>query len=76
MSAGASTWCFATPEDRRWWGGLWADRLTESAIGVQLVELGWSDTGELTDMADALRGWAEEPGGWFAVLHGEILAAP
>lgn len=76
LSPGASTWCFATPEDRRWWGGLWADRLTESAIGVQLVELGWSDAAELAELADAWRGWAGEPGGWFAVLHGEIIAAP
>jgi ubiquinone/menaquinone biosynthesis C-methylase UbiE len=28
----ASTWCFATPEDRSWWGELWADRFTLSAV--------------------------------------------
>jgi SAM-dependent methyltransferase len=26
---GASVWCFATPDDRAWWGGLWADRMTD-----------------------------------------------
>ena len=25
----ASAWCFATPEDRAWWGDLWADRITD-----------------------------------------------
>ncbi len=34
----ASTWCFATPEDRAWWGGLWADRFTRSALADQLLE--------------------------------------
>ena len=28
----ASTWCFATPEERDWWGGLWADRITQSTL--------------------------------------------
>ena len=30
ISATASAWCFAEPADRRWWGELWADRMTES----------------------------------------------
>jgi SAM-dependent methyltransferase len=28
VRSGASVWCFATPDDRAWWGGLWADRMT------------------------------------------------
>src|SRR5581483_5740209 len=23
VTATSSTWCFATPEDRAWWGGMW-----------------------------------------------------
>src|SRR5690348_14476643 len=30
ITSSASAWCFATPEDRTWWGGLWADRMTQS----------------------------------------------
>ena len=37
---GASVWCFATPDDRAWWGGLWADRITDSAIARQTVTEG------------------------------------
>ena len=73
---GASTWCFATPEDRCWWGGLWADRMTGSAIAAQLTELGWASAAELADIATAFRSWTEKPGGWFAVLHGELVARP
>jgi hypothetical protein len=32
VQPGASLWCFATPDERAWWGGLWADRITDSAI--------------------------------------------
>jgi ubiquinone/menaquinone biosynthesis C-methylase UbiE len=70
----ASAWCYATPDERTWWGDLWADRITESAIASQAVEIGAASPEELRAMADAWRSWAAEPDGWFAVLHGEILA--
>jgi SAM-dependent methyltransferase len=73
ITASASAWCFATPEDRHWWGDLWADRLTESALGARAVELGLADDHALRQMAAAWRRWAAHPDGWFAVLHGEIL---
>ena len=38
-----STWCFATPEDRRWWGGLWADRLTGTALAPPAARRGSCD---------------------------------
>ena len=74
VTPGASVWCFATPEDRAWWGGLWADRMTESAIAQQAVADGFASEAELAAMATAFRAWADDPDGWFAVLHGEILA--
>ena len=74
VEAGASVWCFATPDDRAWWGGLWADRVTESAIGAQAVEIGAASATDLAAMADAWRRWAAHPDAWFAVVHGEILA--
>jgi SAM-dependent methyltransferase len=69
----ASAWCFATPADRAWWGGLWADRITSSAIAQQAVRDGHASPGELADLAAAWRAWAAADGGWFAVLHGEIV---
>jgi SAM-dependent methyltransferase len=69
----ASAWCFATPDDRAWWGGLWADRVTVSALGDQAVEHGLATRAELDGLADAWRRWAADADGWFAVLHGEIL---
>ena len=69
----SSTWTFATPADRAWWGGLWADRLLDSAFGDQLLETGRATPTQLQEMADGWRAWAEEPDGWFAVLHSELL---
>ena len=45
VTATASVWCFATPQDRDWWGGLWADRFTApgSFLAAQLESHGIAD---------------------------------
>ncbi len=73
ISATASAWCFSEPADRRWWGDLWADRMTESALGRQAVELGLVGPDDLGEIADAWHRWAAHPDAWFGLLHGEIL---
>ena len=72
----ASVWCFANEEDRAWWGGLWADRVTASRFATRAAELGLAHERELAELADAFRTWAAHPDGWFTVLHGEILCRP
>jgi ubiquinone/menaquinone biosynthesis C-methylase UbiE len=69
----ASVWCFATPEDRQWWGGLQADRITRSAIAEQVLSASTADREALERMAAAWREWADKDTAWFAVLHGELL---
>lgn len=72
--ATSSTWTFADPESREWWGGLWADRVRLSSFGEQAIAYGLSDAEELATIADAWRTWAARPDGFFVVVHGEILA--
>ncbi len=66
-------WCFATPEDREWWGVMWADRIVQSALARQLIDSGMATTAELTEISSAWRAWAAAPNGWLAIPHGEIL---
>jgi SAM-dependent methyltransferase len=73
-TASSSTWTFADPDGRAWWGGLWADRVRLSAFADQALEYGLSDHSELDSLADAWMQWAGKPDGFFAVLHGEVLA--
>ena len=69
-----STWTFATPEDRSWWAGLWADRTVASAFAEQAVAYGVATADELAEVAGGWRAWAADSGATFTVVHGELLA--
>ena len=73
LTSSASVWCYASPEERGWWGNLWAERVTRSGLADQALAQGLVDRNGLEDMAVAWREWASDEDGWFAVLHGEIL---
>ena len=73
VTATASTWCYATPDERAWWGGMWADRILESALARQLVDSGMATRADLERLSAGWRAWADAEDGWFLVPHGEIL---
>lgn len=76
VEASASAWCFATPDDRGYWGGMWADRILTSDLTAQLLRDGDAEQALLEAISDAWRRWAADPDGWLAVVHGEILCRP
>ncbi|GAB4011211.1 class I SAM-dependent methyltransferase [Nocardioides ultimimeridianus] len=73
VTATSSTWCFATPADREWWGGMWEKRILESAMATQVLESGLATRSDLERISAGWRRWVEEPDGWLSILHGEIL---
>jgi SAM-dependent methyltransferase len=73
VTATSSTWCFATPETRAWWGGMWAERVTGSALAGQLLREGRASESELEVVADAWRSWAADRDGWISIPHGELV---
>lgn len=73
ITATASTWCYATSQERAWWGGMWADRILQSALAIQLEREGLATRAQLQQISDAWRRWAADGDGWYLVPHGEIL---
>jgi hypothetical protein len=72
VTATTSTWTFADPDTRSWWGSLWADRATESSRDAG-PRARAADEAELADSPTFLT-WAAVSDGFFAILHGEVLA--
>ena len=69
-----TTWTYVSPEERLWWGGLWADRVRESEFARQSVEYGLATAPELDSIADAFLQWAQDADGCFHVPSSEVLA--
>jgi hypothetical protein len=69
-----STWTFATPAEREWWGGLWAERTVASSLADQALEYGLTTRAELDEVAAGWREWAGAPDSTFVAVHGEIVA--
>ncbi|MGN6524388.1 MAG: methyltransferase domain-containing protein [Actinomycetes bacterium] len=76
VRSSSSTWCFATPSDRGWWGGMWAARILESDLARQAVDTGRATREELEALSEGWRRWAAAEDGWLSVLHGELLGRP
>jgi hypothetical protein len=69
-------WCFATSEERRWWGELWAERLVHSRFAEQAIGENLATAAELERLAEGFRRWMEVRDACFFVPHGEVLCAP
>ncbi|MBN1091159.1 methyltransferase domain-containing protein [Blastococcus sp. TML/M2B] len=73
VTATTSSWCYASPAEREWWGGSWAGRATASSFAEQAVAYGLADRAELDRLADAWRTWRDADDGWLGMMHGELL---
>jgi ubiquinone/menaquinone biosynthesis C-methylase UbiE len=74
VAASASLWLFETPEEREWWGGLWADRALQSSFADHALGQRATDRAGLERIADGWREWAASEDGWMLMPHAEILA--
>lgn len=74
LTLSVGTWCFYTPEERAWWGGMWADRLLSSNFATTALKNGIYTQEGLEKVAEAWRRWAADENGWCSLIHGELIA--
>ena len=74
VTASSSTWCFATPADREWWGGMWAERVLKSDLATTALRTSAATEDDLRRISAGWRAWAANPDGWLSLLHGEVIA--
>jgi ubiquinone/menaquinone biosynthesis C-methylase UbiE len=76
VASSASVWCFTSDDDREWWGSMWQARALESAFATEALSRGFATAEELRQISDAWREWADNPDGWLAMPHGEVICRP
>ena len=69
----SSCWCYATLEEREWWGGLWAERLLKSNFFHTATKNGIATGEEIEALSKAWTEWANAEDAWFSTPHGEII---
>lgn len=74
LEVSSSNWTFYKPEERNWWGRLWADRVRESEFARQSLEYALTTQDELHQIAGAFLKWADDEDGFFNVVSTEVLA--
>jgi len=70
----SETTTYGDAEGRAIWGEGWAVRVTDSAFSTQAIGYGVTTREELADIAAAFRSWAAHDDGFWAFLHGEVIA--
>lgn len=69
-----STWVYATEAERSWFAESWAARVLHSSFATQALERKLASQADLERISAGFRTWGNDPGGWFVMLHAEIIA--
>ena len=75
VKATGGSWCYNTPEEASWWGGLQADRILSSNFAEMAVSGGFTTEQELKQFSSAWREWSKDQDAWYYIPHGEIICA-
>ena len=73
ITASASVWCYSSPEERAYWGNMWADRLLHSSLSKNAIEGGLATQEDIDRFIKGWREWVTAEDGWYTFTHGEIL---
>lgn len=74
LEVSSSNWTYYSPEERQWWGQLWAERVVHSDFAKQGLAYGFTTPSELEAISGAFRAWSNDPDGVFIVVNAEVLA--
>lgn len=74
VTATASIWTFSSDDDRAWWGGMWADRVLQSAFAADAISKSLAEQADLDLISRAWSSWAADTNGFMAMPHGELIA--
>ena len=72
ITATAKVWCYSDAEERRWWGGIVADRIG-TPLGKNAIDAGVATQEDVDRFIEGWREWSANEDAWYTITHGEIL---
>jgi ubiquinone/menaquinone biosynthesis C-methylase UbiE len=72
VAATTSSWHYTAKSERQAWAQLWSERIQLPRFADRAEQLGLET--EIGSIASGWLSWANEPDGWFAFVHGEVVA--
>lgn len=73
IDASVAAWTFSTPEERKFWCGLWAERTVKSDYKQRVLDGGHATEQDLEEIAATWQEMEKKDDGWFAVINGQII---
>jgi SAM-dependent methyltransferase len=74
LEVSSSNWTYHRPDERLWWGTLWADRVLQSSFAQQCLDAGLASREELEQISQAFLDWTDDENAVFIVPSVEVLA--
>lgn len=73
ITCSTGSWCFSSPEERQFWGGIIVDRMEQSSFAPNAIREGLLTAEEVERMKQGAREWILDEDGWCGLLHAEII---
>lgn len=73
ITASVGTWCFSSPEERQFWGGMMGERVVQSSFAKMAIEGGIATQEQLKEIEQGWKEWVAAEDGWFGVMNSEII---
>ncbi|KAK6423747.1 hypothetical protein LTR95_016494 [Oleoguttula sp. CCFEE 5521] len=73
VTLGMGSWLYASPDERKVWGGTFRDRILSGTMRTTALRLGIASEAEMEEMAKEWERWIENEAGCCGSLHGELL---
>lgn len=69
----AGSWCFASDEEREYWGGSMAERMMNSGLRNMAIEDGIANEDDFSSIAEGWNDFKSDQDAWFGLMHGQII---
>ncbi|PYH43023.1 class I SAM-dependent methyltransferase [Aspergillus saccharolyticus JOP 1030-1] len=73
VECSVSSWCFAKPDEVKWWSETWQERAVKSAFAKGATENGFATPEELEGIATVWREWGEDVDAWISIPSAEVV---